>query len=100
MKEGIYFMNDAVSKELKKDGKKVFTKKRVNSKINKNYTPFRVNRELIYKRRDGLYNMENAVLRETMFIDEERYQQIKKDMCKKDDYFTKKELENFSVILA
>ena len=86
---------------LRKENKgKVFTKKRENGTIDKNYTPFKVNRELIYKRRDGLYNMENVVLKETMFIDEESYQQIKKNMCKKDDYFTKKELENFSVILA
>lgn len=93
-------MKNVVWRNLEENKRKVFTKKRINSKINKNYTPFRVNRELIYKRRDGLYNMENVVLRETMFIKEERYQQIKKDMCKKDDYFTKKELENFSVILA
>lgn len=93
-------MRDVVSKELKENERKVFTKKRENSKINKNYTPFKVNRELIYKRRGGLYNMKNGVLEETIFINEEIYQQIKKNMRKKDDYFTEKELENFSVILA
>ena len=45
-------MKDVVSKNLKENGRKVFTKKRGNSKINKNYNPFEVN--LIYKRRDGL----------------------------------------------
>ncbi len=93
-------MKDVISKELKENEGKVFTKKKGNSKINKNYTPFEVNRELIYKRRDGFYNMKNELLRETRFIGEESYQQIKKNMCKKDDYFTKQELENFSVILA
>lgn len=33
----------------------------------------------------------------SLFIDEESYQQIKKIMCKKDDYFTKKEIENFNM---
>ena len=93
-------MRDVVSKKLKQNKRKVFTKKKGNSKINKNYTPFEVNHELIYKRKGGLYNMENGVLEETIFINEEIYQQIKKNMRKKDDYFTEKELENFSVILA
>ncbi len=44
--------------------------------------------------------MKNEELKETIFIDEESYQQIKKNMCKKDDYFTEKEFEKISVILA
>lgn len=47
--------------------------------------------------------MKDVVLDEVkkeMFIDEETYQQIKKDMCKNDDYFTEKEFEKISVILA
>lgn len=39
-----------------------------------------------------------------IFINEKSYQQIKKEMCKKDDYFTVEELENIGkkigVILA
>lgn len=84
--------------EIKQE--KVFTKKKVNSTIKKDCTPFGVNSELIYKRRDGLYNMEDVILKETMFIEEESYQQIREKMCKKDDYFTEKELKEISVILA
>lgn len=38
--------------------------------------------------------------KEIAFIDENTYQQIKKDMCKNDDYFSEKEFEKISVILA
>lgn len=42
--------------------------------------------------------------KENVFIDEESYQQFKKEMCKTDDYFTieewKKLVEKISVILA
>jgi len=34
------------------------------------------------------------------FIKEERYQKVKKEMGKKDDYFTVEELKKISVILA
>lgn len=78
--------------------KNIFTKSISNSTIKKNYNPLKVNCKIIYGR-DGLY-MNDIKLKETIFIDEESYQQIKKDMCKKDDYFTKKELEKISVILA
>lgn len=48
--------------------------------------------------------MRNVVLdearKEIAFIDENTYQQIKKDMCKNDDYFSEKEFEKISVILA
>ena len=55
-------MKDVVSKNLKENERKVFTKKGGNSKINKNYNPFEVDYK-IYKRRDGLY-MKNIVLEE------------------------------------
>lgn len=78
-----------------KNRRKVFTKKKVSNTIrNKNCTPLKVNCK-IYKRRDGSY-MEEKELKETIFIDEESYQQIKKKMCKKDDYFTEKELQNLA----
>lgn len=63
--------------EVKKKERKVFTEKEDNSRIKKNY------KSLI-----------------TLFIDEENYQQAKKKMCKEDDYFSEKELEEISVILA
>ncbi len=46
--------------------------------------------------------MKDVVLDEEkrIFIDEETYQQIKKDMCKKDDYFSEKEFEKIDVILT
>jgi len=61
-------MKIRVLREIKK-GKKffktrqgeVFTKKKINSTIKKDYNPFKVNYK-IYKRRDGLYNMEDVVL--------------------------------------
>ena len=39
-------------------------------------------------------------MNDVIFIDEESYQQIKKKLGKEDDYFTKKEFENFDVILT
>lgn len=39
-------------------------------------------------------------MNDVIFIDEESYQQIKKKLGKKDDYFTEKEFENFDVILT
>ena len=48
--------------------------------------------------------MNNKTIEEIFFIKEEHYQQIKKEMCKTDDYFTiaewKKLVEKISVILA
>lgn len=38
--------------------------------------------------------------KEGIFIDEETYQQIKKNMCKKEDYFTEKEFEKIDVKLT
>ena len=87
-----------LTKENKKDEKKVFTKKKGKDIIKKNCHPFKVNRK-IYKRRDGLY-MKDIELKETKFIDEESYQQIKKNMGKSNDYFTQEELEKIGVILA
>ena len=52
------------------------------------------------------YNMKwgNEMEKVAIFINEKSYQQIKKEMCKKDDYFTVEELENIGkkigVILA
>lgn len=88
-----------VGKNVEKSVEKVFTKKKEKDIINKNCNPFEVNCK-IYKRRDGMYRMENIILKETIFIEEEDYQQIKKKMSKKDDYFTEKEFEKISVILA
>ena len=48
-------MKDLVSEELKENERKVFIKKKTNSKMNRNYTSFEVNGELIYKRRDEFY---------------------------------------------
>lgn len=92
-------MKNVVLEKVRKYKQKVFTKKKVSNTISKNHNPFRVDCK-IYKRRDGLSKMENKILKETIFIDEESYQQIKKNMCKKDDYFTEKEFEKISVILA
>ena len=36
----------------------------------------------------GKMYMEENVVEEIFFIEEEQYQQIKKEMCKTDDYFT------------
>ena len=48
--------------------------------------------------------MEKLIIEENGFIEEEQYQQIKKEMYKTDDYFTieewKKLVEKISVILA
>lgn len=95
-------MKDVVLKEIRKNekkGEKLFTKKESKVTIRKNYNPLKVNYK-IYKRGSGLYNMKDIILKETIFINEESYQQIKKKMCKKDDYFSEKELEEISVILA
>lgn len=46
-------MKDLVIKKAKKNEEKVFTKKRGNDIINKDYNPFKVN--LIYERRDVLF---------------------------------------------
>ena len=51
-------------KNIVKDEIKVFTKRTSNSKIKKNYNPLKVNYRLIYKRRDGLYKMDNEILKE------------------------------------
>ena len=44
--------------------------------------------------------MENIELKETQFIDEKSYQQIKKNMGKSNDCFTREELKKIGVILA
>lgn len=54
---------DVVRKEIKKEERKVFTKKRSNSRIKKNHNPLKVNCK-IYKRRDGLYKVNDKVLKE------------------------------------
>jgi len=83
---------------IKKIEGKVFTNLEGNDTIKKNYNPFIVNYK-IYQRRDGL-DMNNIELKKEIFIDEKNYQQAKKKMGKKDDYFSEKELEEISVILA
>lgn len=57
-------MKDVVSKKLKENRRKAFTKKRENITIDKNYNPLKVNSRLIYKRREGLYKMEKEILEE------------------------------------
>lgn len=88
-----------MKKESKKICRKVFTKEKSNDIIKKNYNPFGVNCK-IYKRRDGLCIMKNIESKETKFVDEETYQQVKKNMGKSDDYFTQEELKKIGVILA
>jgi hypothetical protein len=53
-------------------------------------------------KKKGLYVMKtkDVVLDEIIFIEEERYQQIKKILCKSNDYFTENELEKIDVILT
>ncbi len=51
------------TKKSKKEGGKLFTKKKSNNTIRKNYNPFEVNYK-IYKRRDGSYNMDKMILEE------------------------------------
>lgn len=89
-------MKDVV--KVKKEEKKVFTNLKGNDTIKKNHNPFKVNYK-IYQRRDGLY-MNNIELNKEIFIDEKKYQQAKKKMGKKNDYFSERELEEISVILA
>lgn len=36
--------------------------------------------------------MKDVVVDEIIYVDEKSYQQIKKDMCKSDDYFNLKEI--------
>lgn len=52
-------------KIFKRKKEKVFTKRKVNSTIKKDYNPFEVNKK-IYKRRDGLYMPKNKELSEIM----------------------------------
>lgn len=86
-------MKDVVSKNLKENGRKVFTKKRGNSKINKNYNPFEVNCK-IYKRRSGLY-MNNVVLNKAKkelcneYNVKEKVVEILFEKCKEANYNTK-----------
>ena len=41
---------------------------------------------------------ENEVIKLLKFINEKTYQQIKKEMCKSDDYFTIEELKDANII--
>lgn len=54
-------MEDLVLKKVKKNGKKVFTKKKVSDTLKKNYNPLKVNYK-IYKRGSEVHKMENVVL--------------------------------------
>ena len=44
--------------------------------------------------------MREVVVNEIIYIDEISYQQLKKDMCKNDDYFTCNEVEKLSKKLS
>lgn len=39
--------------------------------------------------------MEDVVLDEVIYIEEKSYQQIKNELCKNEDYFYTKEIENY-----
>lgn len=52
------------------------------------------------KKEFNVMKTKDVVLNETIFIEEERYQQIKKILCKNNDYFTENELEKIDVILT
>ena len=44
--------------------------------------------------------MRDVVVDEIIYIDEESYQQTKKEMCKSDDYFSGNEVEKLSKKLS
>lgn len=74
---------------------KLFTKKESNDIIRKDYNPLKVNYK-IYKRGSGLFVDKEIILKNTMFIDEDTYQQFKKEMYKESDYLSEKELEKLT----
>lgn len=53
-----------LTKENKKDEKKVFTKKKIRDTMKKDYNPLKVNYRLICKRRDEFYKMKKEILKE------------------------------------
>lgn len=57
-------MKKKILEKVKKREQKVFTKKKGNDIISKDNSPFKVNYRLIYKRRDGIYKMEDEILKE------------------------------------
>lgn len=93
-------MKKKILKKFKKFDVKVFTNRRINSIISKNYNPFEVNFKICNRREDDSLMKKNEVPNVTMFVDEKTYQQIKKQMSKTEDYFTEKDFEKISVILA
>lgn len=56
-------MKNEILDQVRKNKRKVFTKRTSNSKIKKNYNPLKVNCK-IYKRKGGLYRMEKEILEE------------------------------------
>lgn len=97
-----YTMEKNVLKKIRKHKKyckKVFTKKKMNDTIRKDYNPLKVN-EKFYERGSGLYNMKEIVLEKTIFISEEKYQKIKKEMSKETDYFLRRRTKKIDVILT
>lgn len=87
------------SKKFRKIKKKLFTERQKNDTIKEDYNPLKVNYK-IYERGSGLYNMKEIVLRKTIFISEERYQKIKKEMSKESDYFSRRRTRKTDVILT
>lgn len=86
------------SRKFQKVSEKVFTDRERNSKIRKD-NPLKVNCKN-YRRGSGLYKMKEIVLDKTMFISEEKYQKIKKEMSKESDYFSRKGTKKIDVILT
>jgi len=69
---------------------KVITNNKCDNIIKKDYKPLKVNCK-IYER-EGLFMKETKDVILDEVINEEIYQQFKKEICKKDDYFSEKEL--------
>lgn len=77
--------------EVEKNERKVFTEKKGNSRIRKNYNPLKVNCK-IYRRRDGLYKMKKVKLNEakkeisSKYGIKEKVVAILFEKCKKENY--------------
>lgn len=75
---------------------KLFTKEEKKDRIKENYTSLDYVKSPLTKKE--WIEMEGIILEKIKFIEEDKYQQIKKDMKKNNDYFSQKELEQISVI--
>ncbi len=83
---------DVIVKEIKKQRKKVFTKKRSNSTIKKKHNPLKTSKNR--KRRDGLYSMKNEELNKLKMDIGNKYKVKEKvveiffEKCKEEGYST------------